>query len=543
MQDTTITLKDFLESVRDIKSKWLDLLREVAPHVKKKYVIDFLAIPTDRVFDKMMKTDIGRGLDFQMAYFRTSFRHLVPKILLCSVGHLYTDGKTFETLAGVEFKVAANAKTIDKIRVTHKEKLHHAPGDSKLYMLAGILSTTAITEELFDDSSRLASQFFNIPGNLDKNVFGVMIESGQIKGKDLVSLCSSDKKVNRHCTDDLFRRLLFKEFGIREKVAQPREYYKRLHTKNEIIFANGDKFEATGILGIAQGGTTRNHGCFTHDRILIHDSPVEMLMSASPVAWFTEYYTDRRVIQMSCGMSHTLILYEDGTVDAIGSNTAGQLGIPRATARSDELVQVVFSEEEDVRITQLAAFGNSNSVLDTEGRVWKFGARLVPQIVSKSEGSRKVAQGNSCEAILDRNGNVHVVRFMYPEVPTFTVIPDLRNVRDIACGQGFVALITEDYKIEVRGMKFTQDGIVTKDFTREGTTYELRTKPVKITCGDQHVVVMDEDGDLWFLGDSGRRVVSGVFDWGKMVTRFRKIPWVSNVIDVTALDVGTMCLK
>jgi alpha-tubulin suppressor-like RCC1 family protein len=71
---------------------------------------------------------------------------------------------------------------------------------------------------------------------------------------------------------------------------------------------------------------------------------------------------------------HTLVLAEDGTAWAWGSNGNGQLGDGNAPQDSNTPVQVDFSAlPEGVRIVDVEAAGNSSYALADDGTVWAWG--------------------------------------------------------------------------------------------------------------------------------------------------------------------------
>ena len=79
-------------------------------------------------------------------------------------------------------------------------------------------------------------------------------------------------------------------------------------------------------------------------------------------------------LTVSAGYNHNLILTQDGTVWAMGSNSQGQLG-DGTTNDSNTPVKVNFSSVADIgRIVQVAASSSSSYALDDKGQVWGWGS-------------------------------------------------------------------------------------------------------------------------------------------------------------------------
>lgn len=78
-----------------------------------------------------------------------------------------------------------------------------------------------------------------------------------------------------------------------------------------------------------------------------------------------------RVKQVSCGMKHTLLLTEDGSVYATGQNTHGELGIPQSFSNSDSFVRIKALK--DHKIVRIAAGQHHSVFLAEDGSVFACG--------------------------------------------------------------------------------------------------------------------------------------------------------------------------
>lgn len=79
-------------------------------------------------------------------------------------------------------------------------------------------------------------------------------------------------------------------------------------------------------------------------------------------------------VMVSAGYNHNLVLTEDGTVWAMGSNSQGQLGNGN-TDDTNTPIKVDFSAANDIgHIVQVAASSSSSYALDDKGQVWGWGS-------------------------------------------------------------------------------------------------------------------------------------------------------------------------
>ncbi|XP_043286736.1 E3 ubiquitin-protein ligase MYCBP2 isoform X2 [Venturia canescens] len=104
--------------------------------------------------------------------------------------------------------------------------------------------------------------------------------------------------------------------------------------------------------------------------------------------------SDSPVVQVSCGLHHTVILLQNGEVYSFGSNIYGQLGIGDLIAHAGP-VQVKLPSI----ATQVAAGSNHTVVLTGKGEVYTFGAYQKGQLGMKwwngqNESSKTTPQGN-----------------------------------------------------------------------------------------------------------------------------------------------------
>ena len=79
--------------------------------------------------------------------------------------------------------------------------------------------------------------------------------------------------------------------------------------------------------------------------------------------------SDSPVMQVSCGLHHTVALLQNGEVYTFGSNIYGQLGVGNLIAHAGPMQVKIPGTA-----TQVAAGSNHTAVLTSKGEVYTFGA-------------------------------------------------------------------------------------------------------------------------------------------------------------------------
>lgn len=129
---------------------------------------------------------------------------------------------------------------IDGIRVLDEESITSIYGTfMTIYYIEGMLqdeeSANYLEGVILSEVKGAKSNFTNLPSN----VLQLMIETGQIIGKDLTSICSTNQKMKIFCSKnnyEIFRLRLLKEYGVRydeswyKNKYDPIELYKKYHT-------------------------------------------------------------------------------------------------------------------------------------------------------------------------------------------------------------------------------------------------------------------------------------------------------------------------
>ncbi|KAH3744576.1 ADPribosylation factor subfamily protein [Pelomyxa schiedti] len=130
----------------------------------------------------------------------------------------------------------------------------------------------------------------------------------------------------------------------------------------------------------------------------------------------TRFYPDKEPVQISAGALHTLVVFKNGELHAIGSNEMGQLGVGDCKERF-EFTGCIF--EPGVRITFVAAGGKHSLAVSDTGQLYSWGSGIqgqlghgdecshaTPQVVSYFNGTRltRVACGDKHSLVTTDTG-------------------------------------------------------------------------------------------------------------------------------------------
>jgi myosin-5 len=119
---------------------------------------------------------------------------------------------------------------------------------------------------------------------------------------------------------------------------------------------------------------------------------------------------DKRVVQITAGDDHSLILNSKGTVSAFGDNSKGQLGL----GHYGEVIGVVAVEGLPPGVTQVASSGSQNFAVTEAGAafMWPYETlgkekRSIPIAVLIETSVTEVAAGNNFALLLTSSGLVY----------------------------------------------------------------------------------------------------------------------------------------
>lgn len=190
--------------------------------------------------------------------------------------------------------------------------------------------------------------------------------------------------------------------------------------------------------------------------------------------------SSKRVVQISCGKQHTLVLLHDGSIYSMGDNSFGQLGIGSNTATCEPSE---ISSLHGLPIARVVASGWHSFCITVSGRVFCWGRNDYGQLGLGDRVNRKAP----CHLRMLRS---HTVKF-------------------IAGGDYHSVALTQD------GGVFTF-GSSSKGQLGHGTTSEFEVNPRKvfelmgsvvtqIACGKLHTLAYVPDSGNVFVCGSGER--------------------------------------
>jgi alpha-tubulin suppressor-like RCC1 family protein len=211
------------------------------------------------------------------------------------------------------------------------------------------------------------------------------------------------------------------------------------------------------------------------------------------------------VVQVACGLSHTVILKQDGTIMVAGSNAYGQLG-PVLDATQFTSVPNITD------IKQIACGDNHTILLTKSGTLYATGLN-----------------------------NNHQLGLSEDSYNNFTLIPDVDSVRSVSTHQGHTIIVLNDGTILGCGLNVSgQLGM--------GNLVSAYTVFVPITnitnirasyCINNTTLLLRVDGTVLFAGRANKQVNLSTASY----YTFQPLP---NITDIKQLSVGqshTMLLK
>jgi alpha-tubulin suppressor-like RCC1 family protein len=233
-----------------------------------------------------------------------------------------------------------------------------------------------------------------------------------------------------------------------------------------------------------------------------------------------------RVLQISCGASHTACILEDGTLWTFGNGQFGRLGHGNNTENQFVPKKV---ESISLRILQVSCGASHTACILEDGTLWTFGYgeygelghgnntknQLVPKKVeSISLRVLQISCGDSHTACIleDRtlwtfgygrcgqlgHGNNTENQFVPKKVDSISL-----HVLQVSCGHSHTACILEDGTLWTFGYgEYGQlgHGNNTKIQLVPKKVESISLRVLQISCGYWHTACILEDGTLWTFG-------------------------------------------
>lgn len=246
----------------------------------------------------------------------------------------------------------------------------------------------------------------------------------------------------------------------------------------------------------------------------------------SATAWSSD--TDvqiARVASVSAGAFHTVALHTDGSVWVTGENDMGQLGLGDTTRRS------AFTQVAGISNAVSVSAGASHTVIITDdGTAWVTGSANQGRLgldtadddfittftaLDSASNYTAAAAGDMHTLFLRENGTMHVTGRNYRgqlgtgnttgrDVPTSVSLPfGMARPVHISAGGEHSLIVTEDNELWATGDRRSGqlgDGSTSLELVRFA---RVKTGVVAVAAGTSHTMALTEGGFLWGTGNNG----------------------------------------
>lgn len=252
--------------------------------------------------------------------------------------------------------------------------------------------------------------------------------------------------------------------------------------------------------------------------------------SQENVTEYTGVPTRLDLVQATAYM-HTLALDKYGYMWVVGTNSSGQLGVGNTTAKN------VFTKSGDKLWKLIAASVNYSMAVDIDGRLWTCGSNSNGRLgtTGTNTGTANTFQdtgltniisidaSNSHSVAVDGDGNVYSCGanangecltgntepvYIWTKMENPTIVGESPTKWVAArCGGNFTILMDDRGKLYSCGLNSSgQLGIgsttASTSVCEVGSTDEVKAiRYKKISVGNQHVLAIDTDDNLWSWGE------------------------------------------
>ena len=187
-----------------------------------------------------------------------------------------------------------------------------------------------------------------------------------------------------------------------------------------------------------------------------------------------QFKFDHKIKDAACGISHSIVVLENGKVYSRGSNMYGQLGL------SNNIMQL-YPRNVDIpqKIKHVACCKHSTFVIDINGNIWGWG------------------QNNS--------GQLGIGHYYDTFAPQNIIIPGFVQIKKIVCGEEYVIAISVSGLIYGWGDN-SYNKINTSDNKKISIPSQILLprfeKINKISCGKNHITAISCNNKLICWGDN-----------------------------------------
>lgn len=221
---------------------------------------------------------------------------------------------------------------------------------------------------------------------------------------------------------------------------------------------------------------------------------------------------DGRLVQVVCGQDHSLFLTESGSVYACGWGADGQTGLGHHNKAAFPVP--VGGDLEGVKVQQVSTYGDCSLAVSTEGHVFGWGNSEYLQLASVTETTQISA-------------------------PRLLPLKGVGKVMQAACGGTQVAILNEDGEVFVWGYGILGKGpnLAESEIPEKvpaalfgKSEFNPTVKVSHIRCGLSHFAAITDRGELFVWGKN----VRGCLGIGKRDDQY--FPWrvtvPGHVVDV-----------
>jgi alpha-tubulin suppressor-like RCC1 family protein len=133
-----------------------------------------------------------------------------------------------------------------------------------------------------------------------------------------------------------------------------------------------------------------------------------------------EYLINKKIIDICCGAYHSLVLTNSGEVYAWGWNNRGQIGNGRSGGNECQLIPIKLNGFNDEKVIQISCGSSHSMALTESGRVFSWGYNGFGQlghnntknvnkstIILLSNEIQKISCGLTHSLLLSRNGDIY----------------------------------------------------------------------------------------------------------------------------------------
>ncbi len=233
------------------------------------------------------------------------------------------------------------------------------------------------------------------------------------------------------------------------------------------------------------------------------------------------------IIQISAGMTHSLMLDANGKVYSFGSNVYEALGLPRSV--KSVYTATIIPDLDD--IIAIAAGRWFSLALRSDGRVFGFGLSdklqlginkcyITPMLIPDLNDIIQITAGFEHSLALNKQGQIYSfgsnergqlglpIKYISPfdiEIHMPVLIPELNNIISIVAGYYHSLALRSDGKVYAFGHN-SKYQLGLPNISNTGTPIIIPNIPniKQISAGFEHSLLLSEDGTIYSFGANER---------------------------------------